>query len=328
MALFSRVFQVHKSTESLLQRREVIVGLAGLGATVLGAAVGASVRGLDDKKTQFLTTADGRRLCFAEWGRADGVPVFVLHGSPGSRLGVAAETEAVVTDLGGRLITYDRPGYGQSDGRGPATRVVDHVEDVRAIADRLGIDGFSITGNSGGAPHALAVAARLPDRVVRVSNTGAIAPLDLMGLDEWQRNQDSDTREYTAAVRASQAACAALFERLDAEMRAALADDDPMRSAKLEQTRQGVAAWVNDERALELPWGFSVSEIRAPTVIYANPNDTVTPPNHAEWLVAHIQSAVLVMSANAPGHAKIDDTSRARRAVYAWLIKGGEPITP
>ena len=123
-------------------------------------------------------------------------------------------------------------------------------------------------------------------------------------------------------------ACAALFERLDTEMRAALADDDPMRSAKLEQTRQGVAAWVNDERALELPWGFSVSEIRSPTVIYANPNDTVTPPSHAEWLVAHIQSAVLVTSANAPGHAKIDETSRARRAVYAWLIKGGEPITP
>jgi hypothetical protein len=69
---------------------------------VLGATVGASVRGLDDRKTQFLTTADGRRLCFAEWGRADGVPVFALHGSPGSRLGVAAETEAVVTDLGGR----------------------------------------------------------------------------------------------------------------------------------------------------------------------------------------------------------------------------------
>ncbi len=281
-----------------------------------------------DRAAQFLTTIDGRRLCFAEWGRADGVPVFTLHGSPGSRLGVAAETEAMVADLGGRLITYDRPGYGQSDRRSPATRVVDHVEDVRAIADRLGIDGFSITGNSGGAPHALAIAARLPDRVIRVSNTGAIAPLDLVGLDEWQRDQDAVTREYTAAVRASETVCTALFERLDAEMRAALADNDPMRDATLEPTRQGVAAWVQDERALEAPWGCDVSEIRAPTVIYANPNDTVTPPNHAEWLAAHIRSAILVTSANAPGHAAIDDAPRARRAVYTWLIKGGEPITP
>ena len=281
-----------------------------------------------DRRTQFLTTADGRRLCFAEWGLAEGVPVFALHGSPGCRLGVAAETDAIVTELGGRLITYDRPGYGQSDPRGPETRVVDHVDDVRAIADRLGIDGFSVTGSSGGTPHALAVAARLPDRVVRVSNTGAIAPLDLVGLDEWQRDQDGDTREYTAAVRASEAACTALFEQLDAETRAALADDHPMRDATLEQTRQGVAAWVNDERALEVPWGFDLSEIRAPTVIYANPNDTVTPPNHAEWLVAHIRSAVLVRSANAPGHADIDDPLHARKAVYTWLISGGEPIAP
>jgi pimeloyl-ACP methyl ester carboxylesterase len=281
-----------------------------------------------DRRTQFLTTADGRKLCFAEWGLADGAPVFALHVSPGCRLGVAAETVAIVTELGGRLITYDRPGYGQSDPRGPETRVVDHVDDVRAIADRLGIDGFSITGSSGGAPHALAVAARLPDRVVRVSNTGAIAPLDLVGLDEWQRAQDGETREYTDAVRASEATCTTLFERLDAEARAALADDDPMRDATLEQTRQGVAAWVNDERALEAPWGFNLSEIRAPTVIYANPNDTVTPPNHAEWLVAHIRSAVLVRSANAPGHVRIEDTLRARRALYTWLISGGEPITP
>jgi hypothetical protein len=89
-----------------------------------------------------------------------------------------------------------------------------------------------------------------------------------------------------------------------------------------------VAAWVNDERALVVAWGFAVSEIRAPTVIYANPNDTATPPNHAEWLVGHIRSAVLVASANAPGHARIDDTLRARRAIYSWLIEGGEPITP
>jgi pimeloyl-ACP methyl ester carboxylesterase len=169
--------------------------------------------GMVDRRTQFLTTADGRRLCFAEWGRSDGVPVFYLHGSPGCRLDVAAETEGVVTELGGRLITYDRPGCGRSDRRGPETRVADHVDDVRVVADWLGIDGFSITGNSGGAPHALAVAGRLPDRVVRVSNTGAIEPLDLVGLDEWERFQDGETREYTATVRASEAACTTLFQR-------------------------------------------------------------------------------------------------------------------
>ncbi len=121
-------------------------------------------------------------------------------GGPRPQVGLDQDRFELIPELGGQSGKAEK--LTESAERGPATRVVDHVEDVRAIADRLGIDGFSITGNSGGAPHALAVAARLPDRVVRVSNTGAIAPLDLMGLDEWQRNQDSDTREYTAAVRA------------------------------------------------------------------------------------------------------------------------------
>jgi hypothetical protein len=86
--------------------------------------------------------------------------------------------------------------------------------------------------------------------------------------------------------------------------------DDQMRDATLEQTRQRVAAWVNDERAMEVPWGFDVSEIRVPAVFYANPNATVTPLNHSERLVAHIRSAVLVASANAPSRKTL---SRANR---------------
>src|SRR4051794_33291793 len=80
--------------------------------------------------TQFLTTADGRVLCFAQWGRRDGFPVVTLHGSPGSRF-ISRRAEALMHELRIRLITYDRPGYGHSTRRGPNTRVVDHVGDVR-----------------------------------------------------------------------------------------------------------------------------------------------------------------------------------------------------
>ena len=64
-----------------------------------------------EKRTQFFTTADGRRLCFAEWGRPDGTPVILFHGGPGCRLGVSAQTETLLGELDVRLITYDRPGY-------------------------------------------------------------------------------------------------------------------------------------------------------------------------------------------------------------------------
>lgn len=61
--------------------------------------------------TQKVVTPDGRTLCFADWG-GDGYPVLSLHGAPGCRLSV--RLPPIATSLGGRLITYDRPGCGQS----------------------------------------------------------------------------------------------------------------------------------------------------------------------------------------------------------------------
>jgi pimeloyl-ACP methyl ester carboxylesterase len=285
-----------------------------------------------DPLTQFLTTVDGRTLCYADWGAMPGgspagYPLFSLHGSAGSRLLVRAPE--LIGALGARLITYDRPGYGRSDRRGPGTSVNEHVADVEAVADALGIEEFAITGGSGGGPHALAVAARLPHRVSRASDFAALAPYDLMGHDDYVRDQDDWTRDYLAKVRESEATCAVFFKEMDDEMRAGLEADDPMRAALLEQCREGVMGWVDDERALQAAWGFDLGDISVPTVVYANVNDPTTPPNHAEWLVDHIPGAVLISSTNANAHGtEIPDPDKWRRALYAWLVQGGEPAVP
>jgi pimeloyl-ACP methyl ester carboxylesterase len=284
-----------------------------------------------DPLTQFLTTANGRTLCYADWGAApggnpDGYPVFSLHGSAGCRLGVRAPEQ--IASLGVRLVTYDRPGYGQSPRRGAGTSVNDHVADVIAVADGLAVDRFAITGGSGGGPHALAVAARHPDRVTRVSDFAALAPYDLLGHDEYVQGQNDWTKDYLAKVRESEAVCAAFFQEMDDELRAAVAADDPMRDAYIEQCRDGVMGWVDDERALQVPWGFDVGDIAVPTVIYANPNDPTTPPNHADWLVAHIPGSILVSSTNANAHAEIPDPGKWRVTLYSWLVNGGEPAIP
>ena len=39
-----------------------------------------------DSSKQIIVLADGRALCFAEWGDPEGFPVFALHGTPGGRL--------------------------------------------------------------------------------------------------------------------------------------------------------------------------------------------------------------------------------------------------
>ena len=83
-------------------------------ATKSDQLLGKQIGSMAEKRTQFFTTADGRRLCFAEWARPDGTPVILFHGSLGCRLGVSAQTETLLGELGVRLITYDRPGYGGS----------------------------------------------------------------------------------------------------------------------------------------------------------------------------------------------------------------------
>jgi len=106
--------------------------------------------------TQTAATADGRTLTIAECGDPDGSPVFLLHGTPGSRFG-GQGLASTYASVGARVITYDRPGYGGSD-RFRGRRVVDCVADVSAIADSLGIERFAVSG----APGAGRTASRLP----------------------------------------------------------------------------------------------------------------------------------------------------------------------
>jgi pimeloyl-ACP methyl ester carboxylesterase len=265
-----------------------------------------------------IRTADGRDLCYADWGADDGFPILFLHGSPGCRLSVRSPEQ--VAQLGGRLITYDRPGNGRSD-RLSGRTVIDCVSDVELIADALGLDEFVVVGYSAGSPHALAVGARLQKRALRIACYGAIAPLSELGLSAWSAFQDEETRDYVAVCLSGEEAMAERFGDMDAEYRAEASEDDPIGIAVLESTRDGVWGWVDDELAtLALGWGFSVGEVAVPTAIFSNPADTVTPPNHAEWLANAIPSSSLITSRNALGHVAVDDPSTARGDIYTWLL--------
>ena len=115
----------------------------------------------------------------------------------------------VLYELGVRLISFDRPGYGGSD-RLDSRRVADVVPDVVAIADELELERFAVLGRSGGGPHALACAALLPDRVTRAGVLVSLAPWEAEGLDWFAGMSDSNVREYTAAATAPESLTAQL----------------------------------------------------------------------------------------------------------------------
>lgn len=129
-----------------------------------------------DKTNQILELKDGRKLGFAEYGVQDGIPVFHFNGSGGSRLERPANL-SILTDLGIRYISIDRPGHGNSSPK-QGRELLDWPEDVACIADHLAIDKFHILGWSAGGPHALVCAYKMPERVISGAIVSGLGPAE------------------------------------------------------------------------------------------------------------------------------------------------------
>jgi pimeloyl-ACP methyl ester carboxylesterase len=114
---------------------------------------------------------DGRQLAYCEWGALDGTPVVLLHGAPGSRL--ICPDEAATEAAGVRLLTVDRPGYGQSDPR-PGRALLDWPADHIELADQLDLPPCPVVGWSAGGKFALAMGFGAPDRVTAIGLAGAL----------------------------------------------------------------------------------------------------------------------------------------------------------
>ena len=111
---------------------------------------------------------------FAVYGDASGRAVFHFNGSGGSRLEHPADL-SILTGLGIRYISTDRPGHGISDPQ-PDRRLLDWPDDVEQLADHLGISTFHVIGWSAGGPHALACAYKLPNRISAGALISGLAP--------------------------------------------------------------------------------------------------------------------------------------------------------
>jgi pimeloyl-ACP methyl ester carboxylesterase len=267
-----------------------------------------------NEEPQFVNAENGSRLAYSISGAPlDGKSrvVFLLHGSPGSRLGPKPRSIALYR-LGITLISYDRPGYGLSEPKEGRT-IADAAKDVKAIADAEGIETFSVIGRSGGAPHALACAALMPDRVQKAVALAGLAPRELVP-DYYQgmtkdnanmfslNNRNALIEEYQArAEKISQDTHAHMFI-LDDLIADALTKTDKdvtddldfrhrLMQAYQEGIRNGVDGMVDDAIALANPWGFDVTKISVPVAIWSGTEDKFSPHNHSVALAQAIPGA-------------------------------------
>jgi pimeloyl-ACP methyl ester carboxylesterase len=282
----------------------------------------------------------GRTLTAETWGAPSGAAVFLLHGTPGSRLGPRPRA-SVLYRLGIRLIAYDRPGYGGSERKMDRT-VADAAADVAAIADHLGIDRFAVVGRSGGGPHALACAALLAEQVTRAAALVSLAPRNAAGLDWYAGMGDSNVTEYSAAENARHGVAARLAPHadsmrtdplshigfLDPELHASdrrvIADygiRSMLSSNFAEALKNNEDGWVDDVLAFVSPWGFDVSRISAPVLLWHGADDVFSPVGHTRWLAGRIRNAEVVIEPNTAHFGAV----AALPGILRWLAGGSGP---
>lgn len=210
--------------------------------------------------------ADRHALRIDDVGDPAGTPVLYLHGGGDSRLSRHPD-DSIAASLGVRLIAADRCG--------PAQRFRTLRAWAESVVDALGLDRFGVVGWSAGGPHALALAAVVPERVTRVGLIGSMPPVDLV------RELQRDVRAAMRVARFSPRLAARGLERWGRMPTPSTGDpacDDAYTRGRVESFRDG-GLWLARELAyLGRPWGFDLTDVRAPVTLWWGRDDRVCPP--------------------------------------------------
>jgi pimeloyl-ACP methyl ester carboxylesterase len=279
-----------------------------LGRLQIGAAYGD---GVAEPRDGAIRLPDERALAFSEWGDPAGEVVLSFHGGGTSGL-AAIGADETAGELGLRVITVDRPGFGRSDLQ-PGRTTLDWPGDVGALADQLGLDRYAVVGVSAGGRYALACGAAIASP--RVASVGVVAG---MLPTEWYPDDELialAARDVHAARRAAREFVAGMAENIDGAV-AALAErpapDGPvyarpkvravLAAAYAEALRSGVEGPADEIVLTNQPWGFSLTDVATPVRWWHGSLDPLTPTDHIRRATAQIPDCELTVY-EGEGHA-------------------------
>lgn len=252
-----------------------------------------------------VTLSAEERICVAQAGCREGMPVVLFHGWPGSRLQRPPDL-GVLRDWGVRLVTMDRPGIGGSPVQ-TGRRLLDWPPMVEKVADRLGLEKFHLVGVSAGGPYALACAREIPHRLLSLSLLGSLTPLRIMEerAPRFQKARLFYTlvrdhpcvarwlmgrmRQYLAGAR--RPLPGVVLRRLPPSDREVLAD--PAFAGMLLRDfrrafRGGIEGPFEDARVLADDWGFEARDVTMKVRLWHGLEDTVVPVALGKYLAGEL----------------------------------------
>ncbi|CAB4741822.1 MAG: alpha/beta fold hydrolase [Actinobacteria bacterium] len=260
---------------------------------------------------------DGRDLDYISNKVESETGILFHHGTPGECTGWQ-KWFSELTEI--KAVAASRPGYGLSD-RLIGRTVASDIDDQSELLENLGINKFVSIGWSGGGPHAI--------NMTRHPN--CLGAITLAGVGEWG-NKDLDFlagmgpenhEEFGAALKGSEeiekwmlknyesfknVQGSDLIESFggligDADKRALtpdVAEDDATSFRRA--LSKGYYGWMDDDLAFVQSFGFNLTQITKPVLVWQGDDDFMVPKAHSEWLAKHIPTANLNF---VPGHGHI-----------------------
>jgi pimeloyl-ACP methyl ester carboxylesterase len=275
---------------------------------------------------------DGRKLAYAEYGDPPGIPVFFFHGFPGSRYDGEYSGQAAA-EMGIRLIAPDRPGMGRSDFQ-PNRHLLDWPADVCRLADSLKLDKFGVLGYSGGGPHALACAYRIPERLTTVGVMAGVGPVTEPGaLDGMMRN---NIQIFTLSRQVpwllnllyrwnltadGEKLMRAGMPQMAKPDQAVMQDPEVLRGMAKdykEAFRQNPRGVVQEGAFFASDWGFKLQEIQATVYLWQGEDDTNVPVGMGRYQASHLPNCVVKYF---PGEGHISMVTNHIREILAVYVQ-------
>lgn len=282
-----------------------------------------------------IAVGDDRRLGFAEFGDPQGRAVFWLHGTPGARRQIPTEARVYAEENHIRLIGVDRPGIGSSTPYQYDT-VVAFAEDLRTMADTLGIDKMAVIGLSGGGPYTLGCAAAMPDRVVAVGVLGGVAPTrgadavgggvmavgslaaPLLAVAGWPIRMAAVG--FIRMIRPVAEPALYVYAHVSPEGDRRLLVRPEFKAMFLDDllngSRKQLAAPFADVVVFARDWGFRLDQVKVPVHWWHGDRDHIVPFAHGQHVVDRLPDAELH---SIPGESHLAGLGRAEEILRTMI---------